>query len=38
VAHDVKLEREDGKVITVPLDKLSDEDRRYIEERRKGNR
>jgi peroxiredoxin len=31
----VKLELEDGRTISVPLEKLSDEDREYIDQRRK---
>jgi thiol-disulfide isomerase/thioredoxin len=34
VAGKVKLELEDGSVITVPLEKLSDEDQKYIRERK----
>jgi peroxiredoxin len=34
VAGKVRLEREDGTVISVPLDKLSDEDQQYIRDRK----
>ena len=34
VAGKVKLELEDGSVVTVPLEELSDEDQKYIRERK----
>jgi peroxiredoxin len=36
INKNVKLEREDGRVVTVPLEKLSDEDRAFIKKRKSG--